>query len=120
MPEKTLDVPGSTAKISVMRLCRPMDGRVLLTLAFCLGAACGDHHPAPASDVDEYFYECEDPKRPPGLAVFATDESLIALLNKESAGLIKTVDANAATLVGPPAGSALSATTPPPSRCSRR
>ncbi len=75
-------------------------------------AGCGhDHdHEAGGDEVNEYFYDCEDPNRPPSLQVFATDESLVALLNKESAGAIQTKDDLAARLTAP---NALSATTPP-------
>jgi hypothetical protein len=85
----------------------------LFSLALALGLGACDDHEAPSSDVDEYFWDCENMAKPSSLTVFATDESLIALLNKESAGAIRTVDENAATLTMPTPGSTISAATPP-------
>jgi hypothetical protein len=101
--------PGSEA--SAMR-----NGCTLLGSSFpvliILLAGCGhDHPPGAGSDVNEYFYDCEDPKRPANLRVFATDESLIALLNKESAGALKVREEEAAHLTEPTVG--FSAATPP-------
>jgi hypothetical protein len=84
---------------------------LLVLLAAPLLGACDDHDHGETSDVNEYFYDCEDPGRPAALDVFATDESLRALLDKESAGAIKTQDEAAAHLTAPDIG--LSAATPP-------
>jgi hypothetical protein len=47
------------------------------------------------------------------LTVFATDESLVKMLEKEDAGGIVTRDEEAATLLAPASGATLSAATPP-------
>ncbi|HEY0705211.1 MAG TPA: hypothetical protein VGG33_00340 [Polyangia bacterium] len=84
-----------------------------LAFTIALGASACDEHAKPSIDVNEYFYDCENPARPASLTRFATDESLIALLNKESARAVRTVDENAATLSMPTPGSTISAVTPP-------
>lgn len=77
-------------------------------------ASCShDHDHGASAEVDEYFYDCEDPKRPPTLTVFATDESLVKMLEKEDAGGIVTKDEEAATLLAPASGATLSLASPP-------
>jgi hypothetical protein len=88
----------------------------LFALAMSVVPACNRDHDegAPGADrVDEYFYDCQDPKRPAALASFATDESLVKLLEKEDAGSLVMKDEEAATLTAPAAGSSLSAAAPP-------
>jgi hypothetical protein len=82
--------------------------------AVCGLTSCGhdDDHGASA-EVDEYFYDCEDSRRPTGLTVYATDESLVKMLEKEDAGGIVTKEEEAAVLLAPAAGATLSPATPP-------
>ncbi len=86
----------------------------LVTFAGLSGlAGCHSHEHAASTAVSEYFYDCEDPKRPPALKVFATDESLAELINKEAAGALSSKAGEVARLAMPATGATLSATTPP-------
>jgi hypothetical protein len=87
-----------------------------LSAAFAAGLAtsCGhDHDHEASTEVDEYFYDCEDAKRPTTLTVFATDESLVKMLEKEDAGGIVTRDEEAVTLLAPANGATVSAAAAP-------
>jgi hypothetical protein len=102
MPSRAFSRPGAQPRLLPLALlCAP------------LLSACDDHDHdhGETSEVNEYFYDCEDPNRPAGLNVFATDESLRALLDRESAGAVQTKDESAAHLTAPATG--LSAATPP-------
>jgi hypothetical protein len=94
-------------------LLHPRWGLVVI----CAGSplACGHDHDAPAlpTTVDEFLYDCENPRRPPQLTVFATDESLVKMLEKEDAGAILHKDEGAATLLNPLSGATLSSASPP-------
>jgi hypothetical protein len=79
-------------------------------LLACLLLAGCDEHGAGNDDAD-YFYSCET--APPGVSVYATDESLRAILDKETAGEVQAKEAEAATLMSPTSGATLSAATPP-------
>lgn len=89
--------------------------RISLILLLVLPAACksssgGDDEGA---NADEYFYDCEDAKKPDGLTVYATDEAYRAFLDKVTAGAQKKDDTQAAKLTSPMADSTLSIATPP-------
>jgi hypothetical protein len=102
-PDSTgLDAGGTLSKND------PMKTRHLL-LSCALLAACDEH--GGAGDDADYFYSCDE--APPGVSVYATDESLRAILDKETAGEVRSVEAEAATLMSPAAGGTLSASAPP-------
>lgn len=93
-------------------ILRAATAAAFLAAAF-LATACEHQHGPSSDEVDAYFYDCNDPKRPAGLTVFATDESLIEMLNKESAGAVMDKAMEAAALVTPASGTVLSAAAPP-------
>lgn len=85
-----------------------------LAVAAGLATSCGhDHDHEGSTEVDEYFYDCEDAKRPTTLTVFATDESLVKMLEKEDAGGVITKDEEAVRLLAPASGATISAAAPP-------
>jgi hypothetical protein len=92
----------------------PVSLALSLTAAAGLATSCGhDHDHEVSTEVDEYFYDCEDAKRPTTLTVFATDESLVKMLEKEDAGGIITRDEEAVALLAPASGATVSAATAP-------
>jgi hypothetical protein len=82
---------------------RSLAATVALTLAACSGHQHGD-----GPQADEYVEDCGGAAR-----TFASDESFVALINREAAGGFVVDDARAARLSSPAAGSALSVTMPP-------
>jgi hypothetical protein len=86
---------------------------LLLLLALPVGACHKDGTDGEGANADEYFYDCENAKKPDGLTVFATDEAYRTFLDKLAAGAPKKDDAQAARLLTPMAGATLSIASPP-------
>jgi hypothetical protein len=87
--------------------------RLAVPLLLALGAAACSKSSEAESNADEYFYDCEDPGRPAGLTVFATDEAFREYGDKIAATGLQKSDAQAPQLTTPATGSALSIATPP-------
>lgn len=85
--------------------------RSLMVLALVAAVGCPGGDGDDEIAADEYFYDCTS--APAGGTVYATDESLREISDKVSAGAVTTNDAEAATVMSPAPGGALSATTPP-------
>jgi hypothetical protein len=85
--------------------------------ALCLlvavgAAACSSHQPSQAN-ADEYFYDCEDPKRPAGLTIYATDEAYRNFSDTVLATGYKPNDAASAQIITPAPDATLSLAVPP-------
>jgi hypothetical protein len=65
------------------------------------------------ANADDYFYDCEDTKKPAELTVYATDEAYRTFLDKIAASGLTKDDAQAAKLTAPAAGATLSLAAPP-------
>jgi hypothetical protein len=82
---------------------------LLLLLVLPVGACHGTSSDGDeGANADEYFYDCEDAKKPDGLTVYATDEAYRTFVDKISATGLKKDDAQAPKLLIPMAGSTLS------------
>lgn len=84
------------------------------TATVVLGAgACASHDHGGGAAADEYFYDCEDPKRPAGLVTFATDEAYRNFADTVVANGLKKDDTQSAQLGAPAADATLSLAAPP-------
>jgi hypothetical protein len=77
-----------------------------------LAVTCGKESSEEAN-ASEYFYDCEDAKKPAGLNIYATDEAYRAFQDKVAASGFKKDSAQAPKVMAPAANSTISLATPP-------
>jgi hypothetical protein len=88
--------------------------RVSLLLLLVLPGACHSSGSTDAeANADDYFYDCEDAKKPASLNVFATDEAYRTFLDKIAATGVMKDDNQAPKLSSPMADATLSLAAPP-------
>ena len=85
----------------------------LVTLALAAFAFTCHSHDDEEAGADEYYYDCEDTKKPPELTVFATDEAYREFLDKVAASGFKKDATQSPQLMTPAPDSSVSAATPP-------
>jgi hypothetical protein len=97
---------------SLVRPRRFVQALVPLALLVTSPSGCPSDEPARPPAADEFVYDCNNAPDG-GTTTVATDESFVAIVNAEAATGLVTDDRRAPVLAAPPAGSAISASTPP-------
>jgi hypothetical protein len=85
--------------------------RLALPVTLLLFAACHSHDEG--SEEVEYFYDCEDAKKPATLTVYATDEAYREFIDKVTASGFKKDNTQSPQLMSPAADSTISIAMPP-------
>lgn len=90
-----------------------MKALCLLSALGLVGAAGCHTHEHGVVNADEYFYDCEDPKRPPTLTIYATDEAYRAVSDTVRATGLKPDDLQSAQIITPAPDATISLAAPP-------